>query len=253
MTSIIECNNFSSGGQNTPCQEVVGFQARWPLTLRQVPEPWRGSLDAPILFVSSNPSHDLDDDSPNLQDWKRDSHATMGYFERGFPVPGFPKTRLRTGSLRKEWVRFWAGCRARAAEVMDTHRHDVRPGVDFTITELVHCKSQNEAGVPEAISECVNRHWFDSIVAGERRLGLESLHRASVIIVYGNAAQRALGISRGQICARSSLMIAEQHNERTVWMIALPHPNARKIKKSLWEDYNRNELADLMKELARRR
>lgn len=55
-------------GSAHPCSEIVGVQRNLPLERHQVPEPWSGSIQqAPILFVSSNPSISSDEPYPELE------------------------------------------------------------------------------------------------------------------------------------------------------------------------------------------
>ena len=56
LLAITRCREIerARGDAGHPCAGIVGLQ---PPDQFQVPEPWRGHIDAaPILFVSSNPS-----------------------------------------------------------------------------------------------------------------------------------------------------------------------------------------------------
>jgi len=52
LLEIARCPLICQG----PCSLVASAQHEWPLESWQVPEPWTGHLDAPIIFISSNPS-----------------------------------------------------------------------------------------------------------------------------------------------------------------------------------------------------
>lgn len=47
-----------------------------------------------------------------------------------------------------DWVRFWAAVRKQAFRLLG---HLAVPGVDYAMTEVVHCKSAGERGVADAL------------------------------------------------------------------------------------------------------
>jgi hypothetical protein len=55
----------------------------------------------------------------------------------------------------------------------------ITPGLDFALTEVVHCKSRNEVGVKEAQEFCSKRY-LDRIL---------SVSAAKVIVVFGQSAK----------------------------------------------------------------
>lgn len=178
LLRIARCDIFSAGPNNaSPCKAILALQ-NGPPQERQVPEPWRGRLDSPLLFVSSNPSIDAEDDSPRA---RVSDDVLLDYFSRGFPRT-FPKIAVGNGRLKT--VRFWAAIYRRAAELWCCDVEDVRPGIDFAITEVVHCKSRGEAGVRAVLSTCKDMHWSQVIRASKAR----------VIVVIGLTARNALGL-----------------------------------------------------------
>lgn len=162
-----------------PCSMIVDSQATSSF---QLPEPWSGNLDvAPVLFVSSNPSIDDSERYPDLT-WTEDQ--TRDFFHNRFGAPaGWVRNGLYTlqkdGSFSRNWVRFWAAARSRAAELLEKERALITPGLDFALTEVVHCKSRNEVGVKEAQEFCSQRY-LDRIL---------SVSAAKVIVVFGQSAK----------------------------------------------------------------
>jgi len=142
--------------------------------------------------------------------------------------------RHRFGGGRKDWidedgvrslhwdgsrgkaVRFWIEVRSRARELCE---RDVRPGVDYALTEVVHCKSRGEAGVPEALNECARRYL--------RRV--VKLSGARVLVTLGTRAKVAVQqeFSRSIPPTSEEVMFGPiTIGERQRYIVFLPHPNA---------------------------
>src|SRR5208283_700615 len=222
MCSITRCEIFMRGPMaGSPCQGILAVQNRKPLARRQVPEPWRGQIGSPLLFVSSNPSIDPNDDSPEVS--MRDK-SLEEYFETGFPDI-FPKIRFRRRKPRV--VRFWASIRQRAAEIWGLRPEHIRPGQHFSITEIVHCKSKKEHGVKKALKTCKQLHWDNILKASG----------AKVIVVLGKTAHDAFSLDLPSPVRRL------KGDFRNQWVFTLPHPNARGVKKSVFTFYGNRELA----------
>ncbi|WP_232286003.1 hypothetical protein [Prescottella equi] len=133
---LAECK----GGGGGPCSTIVAVQDDVSLEQHQVPEPWTGRLDlARIVFVGSNPSIDPLEDYPG---WGDDPEAIRAYFvERFDGGPGQIKDGRYSPSRDGGWggaVRFWSSVRQRAFELLP----DAVPGLDYALTEVVHCKSR---------------------------------------------------------------------------------------------------------------
>lgn len=78
-----------------------------------VPEPWNGNLGkAEILFVSSNPSIDLDEDFPKFasEEWSEDKKDW---------VVGFFSNRLKSYKNR-----YWTGIRKYTAWILEENEED---------------------------------------------------------------------------------------------------------------------------------
>ena len=98
-------------------------------------------------------------------------------------------TRQKDGSFSRNWVRFWAAARSRAAELLEKERASITPGLDFALTEVVHCKSRNEVGVKEAQEFCSKRYLYRILSVsvskgdrGVRTIGLKMLSRINLRI-----------------------------------------------------------------------
>jgi hypothetical protein len=214
-------------GQPSPCSEVIHFQTR-PWGERWTAEPWSGHLDrAPLLFVSSNPAAGDPAEvlSPGDLTMSSEDEAVVHTFDDAFDegrwIGVHDGTHLRAadGKVGK-FVAYWGSCRSRATEILG---RAARPGLDYALTEVVHCGSQHEIGVWSAAAQCVPRYL-------ERVLRLSP---ATVIIVVGAVAR---DIVRSMVPATADggtavgpILLAG----RECHVLFLPHPNARGVPKGV--------------------
>lgn len=209
LLAIVRCPEVGKARADAghPCAGIVGSQKADDF---QAPEPWRGRIDtAPILFLSSNPSIRKDD--PVRVSSMTDA-GIVDYYQRSFdPDAGHISANAYNS------VPFWRGVRARAAEILG---RDAAPGVDFALTELVHCKSTGEQGVSRAHLTCAGR-WLDPVL---------EVSGASVVVLLGSKA-RDHCVARWKLDKGRSVYwgVATPGRERTV--VVLPHPNARGKRK----------------------
>lgn len=218
--SIARCPNVDrclGGDTKHPCRTIVLSQHASSIADFQLPEPWRGQIDkARILFIGSNPSIGGDRYalgwSPEQQIWES-QHLAFGGGSRPYIIDGIRKTNP-DGSPH-ERVRYWESIRARARELLP----NAIPGEDYAITEVVHCKSQDQIGVNEAARTCYDLH-MDSIFV---------VSPAAVVVVLGKVAREAL-LGGGASPPRSALEIEFGGKPRMVFF--LPHPNAHGDQKS---------------------
>lgn len=209
-----------------PCAAVTGYQwqsidaatrIEYWRRAHQLPEPWVGHLaEAPILFVSSNPSirgqvtpEGLAAPSRDGITWISTDEAIIDRFDDAFDKHIVDGVRS-IGAKRA--TRYWSSIKNRAQELIP-HR-PVRPGRDYALTELVHCKSPKEIGVPEAAKTCGDRYLRPILETSAAR----------VIIGIGAHARRGLvahlrlssvdGAQQMQIGGRDRLIVF------------LPAPNA---------------------------
>ncbi len=178
LLAITRCPNVvhikTTGDRNHPCFAVVDAQPG-SLDDFQVPEPWSGHLaEAPILFISSNPGIDKgghlpmateDDELTDIFDnaFKGDKPGRIADGVRIIRPDGAP------GGV----VAYWRSIRALAEEALG---RQANPGFDYALTEVVHCKSDNEKGVGKALLTCAD-NWLEKVLKvsrarRERRLGL---------------------------------------------------------------------------------
>ena len=138
------------------------------------------------------------------------------------------------------------GSRSRASPYLSSVRLRARelglerPGIDYAMTEVVHCKSRSEAeGVAAASAACAAAHFAPLLAAcGARLVVFLGAHAAA-------AAQRHLGLDPA-VPLHGPLPVAG----RSRWVVFLPHPNARGKKKSLAAHLSPAQVAELRQGLA---
>jgi uracil-DNA glycosylase len=220
---------------NHPCAEIVSSQRK--AKDFQLAEPWSGGLrSAPILFLSSNPAISEKEKYPT---WAWADERIADFFEHRFGggheqwTEGGLYYLHPDGTRSKNWVRFWAAVRQRAAELLQRDKDQVRPGIDYALSEIVHCKSKQEQGVEKARDKCANRYL--------RRIVAES--GAKIIVCLGKSADRTV---------RQLFDVPEEHakvhqvkdSQRVRYFAFLPHPNAR-ITRSFTKCLSTEELRGL--------
>jgi len=179
LLAITQCSEIPLARNSShPCHKIVNCQK--DLNEFQLPEPWTGDISsAPILFISSNPSINEEEAYPTVS-WNEDE--VSDFFENRFEENAYWTRDARYVLLknRKEynhdWVRFWASVRKRSEELLG---RSATPGRDYAMTEVVHCKSREEAGVTESISIC-SKKWIEPIM---------SHSNAKIVVLLGNRAR----------------------------------------------------------------
>jgi hypothetical protein len=210
LLKIARCNELpiARADPKHPCHGVAVVQPPENPDDWQVPEPWRGDLaNAPLLFVSSNPSLGKDD-CP----WHSESDLVITrYYGRNVISTHFPKWTSRAGVPSTRGVPFWQSIHARAVELYELcniNKTDVIPGLDYAITEVVHCKSIKEIGVPQARQLCATKYLA----------AILSASGAKVIVVFGNHAAAVL---------KPNISAIGHMTGPAPIIVGLPHPNAR--------------------------
>jgi hypothetical protein len=163
------------GNPDHPCCDIVSTQNVPSWSSFQVPEPWSGHIaKRPILFLSSNPSISQTEaylrgswDATRLADFV--DTRFDGYWVQSGTMP-----RNADHSYGSK-VRYWSCIRNRASELLG---RPAVPGVDYALSEVVHCKSQSERGVGQALRTC----------AGKFLTRLLSCSAASVLVLVGRKA-----------------------------------------------------------------
>lgn len=198
-----------------PCSTIVHIQSPTRCN-RHVPEPWSGRItQAPILFVSSNPSINHAEVFPSA-DWQDD--RVVRFFEGRFdgcatdPAPIIDGARtLRTAHSYGRPTHFLSWARNRAAEIL---ARPAAPGGDYALTEIVRCKSVRERGVDQAVATCVSLYLTRTLETAAAR----------VIVTVGRKAHQRLA-------SAAKLDPSAPHQEveiggRHVHVVALGHPSS---------------------------
>lgn len=201
------------------CSRVV----RWNTATtgpRYTPEPWDGHLDrARILFISSNPSADLEGTpvASGRISAESSEDEIFSSFDDAFDEGRAPGIRGGTrlvgpdGSDRGS-VRYWVWARARAKEMLC--RTPV-PGDDYALTEAVHCGTQHEIGVAEAMVTCAPRYLTRMI----------EISAAKMVIFVGAKAKDAAKAHLGLELGSGSIGPVDILGKQRIALHVL-HPNA---------------------------
>jgi hypothetical protein len=200
-----------------------------------LPEPWSGDLEkARILFLASNPSLWHEEDYPTAA-WS--DTDIIDFFHRRFAggrkdwLKDDTRTLLKSGQHASRGTRFLQSVRNRATELLD---HEAVPGADYALTEVVHCKSQQEFGVGEAMMPC-NYRYLDRVLA---------LSGAKVVIVLGRTARESLTYALNV----PEFAVNSIYGPTTVGGMSrlfafLPHPNSRGARRFAdWPEEARERL-----------
>lgn len=239
LESIIHCELLArcKAGEDLPCSKIVSVQDV-PLREQQVPEPWTGHLDrARLVFISSNPSIDPREAYPR---WGDDIAESVRYFTDRFDGgPGQIRDGIYSPLPDGGWsgaVRFWAAVRQRAFELIP----DATPGVDYALTEVVHCKSQNEIGVAEARQTCAARYLPEVLATATE---------ARVFAVIGVQAVREVSDLFGLELDGNNRFAQLEHERRRWTFVYLDHPSSGGKKKRFTTALTRGQLDRVRGEL----
>lgn len=216
---ISSCSNFLDvlDGKMNECVNVVNWQvdshierpvrAEVRRSTFHRPEPWAGNLSsAPIMFLSSNPSFDPRENFPTL-DW--DDREAADFFvdrfseriDRGYGaiegtnVASQDRAILKNGETTGR-VKTWYTLRSRAAVLLEKSIEDTRASNDYVMSEVVHCKSQKEKGVFDALPACVSK-WFQPLLEASS---------AKLVIVSGEPAGRAVKQALAQVTSTGQVL-----------------------------------------------
>ena len=191
--------------------EQVGFSKE----TFHMPEPWNGSLStAEILFVSSNPSFDINETTPELArkenkevlpkiisdpeeddpETKRALEEAENFFEKRITIEKHDSPTRKKILKNPTWrmIIKLAGYllkETRSVEPLGNIDDDQKRSIasQIALTEVVHCKSTGEDGVEEAVKECYGKHTRAVI-----ELFLKSSpEKRKKVVVMGKPAQHA--------------------------------------------------------------
>lgn len=208
--AVAEC---FSGGSNA-CAKIIDTQRVDQLSEFQAPEPWMGQIEvAPVLFLASNPSIDRTELFPTDQwpDGDIESFFSHRFSDSTRWLSG--RRALRVDGTYGRSIPFYGRVLGLAAELMD------RPpvlGADIAFTEVVHCKSEGEVGVREALASCSDRYLHRVL----------SVAAANIIVVLGKSARRALNEVLPETTTPAPLLGPISLGGKERFIAYLPHPNA---------------------------
>lgn len=184
-------------GSTHPCHKIVHSQDMHPGPF-QVPEAWAGNLgSARIVYLSSNPAISVGNP---LAAWASKRHAEK-YPTEDWEDPDIADFMINRFNPERGWV---VDRRHRKVDAAAQHGRPVFGSPEpywgwvekqtksllgpetvwydaAVMTEVVHCKSNNEQGVPEAALHCSTRH-MDRILAASA---------AGLVVVVGGKAANA--------------------------------------------------------------
>lgn len=221
LWEIFQCPNFDEclrkprgfGG----CTKIVWSQSNplgSPLLGRYFrPEPWSGDLEkCRILFLSSNPSISSKDQKEEYPTNSDSSEHVTAYFTKRFDpeerwVSADFKYRLADSlEYSKKSVRYWVYTHRLASEILrgELAGSSAKPGEDYAISEVVHCKSQGQHGVIEALCECTHRYL--------KRILNHT--RAEFIVAIGGMAEMGLYDQLKRMKEDGDIILSETKNER---------------------------------------
>jgi hypothetical protein len=239
LHEIARCPNiqhcYKAPTNSHPCSKIISVQPSYPHTLsqHQVAEPWSGDIEhAPILFLSSNPSIDEKEEFP-LWSWS-DEHIVDFFTHR---YKGGRKQWIKEGTYflqrdglhSRRSVNFWASVRKRAKELLEK---DIEDGVDYALTEVVHCKSRKEIGVEDALPEC-SRLYLRPVIA---------LSGAKVIVVLGKQAAKVVRSAFG--IPNVNMFGPQLISSHQRYFVFLPHPNAH-VPRTFEKVFDKEDLQEL--------
>jgi hypothetical protein len=214
----LEC--LADPHSDSPCAAIVASQKSSDGGDRpfQVPEPWSGDLTkAFILFVASNPSISWEEQYPNLS-WS--DPYLIDYFMNRFGggreewIQGGSRGLRVDGSYSKGTA-FWRFVRNRAQELL---QREPKPGIDYALTEVVRCKSENETGVDSAADVCSERYLERTIAAA----------RAPVVVILSSWAKvKICSLLNLDSIGVNQILGPVEIGGRERLLAFLPHSNAR--------------------------
>lgn len=182
LWKIIDCGLTYCPLKGNICHPIFQSQGCGSRDTFHIPEPWNGDIEhAPILFVSINPGFTPNELYPNLSDHYWVQQALTGFvFDRG-KVEDFFENRFNNYYVRwstsqgkshfsvrltnrsnndipyKNVHGYWNYIQSISDYLL--HR-STTPGLDYALTELVHCKSQAANDISEACFDvCMNKHF----------------------------------------------------------------------------------------------
>lgn len=169
---IARCQEIRlAGDASHPCHRIVTLQGDPSNPARRLPEPWAGGIEtARVLYISSNPSINVDDlEGPQSEesaqmDWSEERIGN--YLMHRFSADSEPVWSVDDRYLRQDGthsakrVPYWREARKRSTELLG---YAADPSSDYALTEVVRCKSQDEIGVAAAAPRCIGNYLDETL------------------------------------------------------------------------------------------
>ncbi|WP_405199139.1 uracil-DNA glycosylase family protein [Christiangramia sp. LLG6405-1] len=216
ILEIANCPNFKNC-EGTPCEKIVKSQN---LETRQIPEPYNGNINnCKLLFISSNPSISEKEIYPTSE-WNEAD--IIDFFENRFSkeseyVKDFIYPKHNDG-YAINGVKFWIHIRKMASTLLGTN--NAIPGKDYSIMEIVRCKSRNEIGVDEATKTCSDKYLNQTL----------AISNANIIIAIGAKSRNELE-KKLKIKLNKGEIIKKKIGSKERLIFTIPHPASRQIRK----------------------
>ena len=228
---IINCGLQNAPNPNSECNALYKSQRCTSIADFQIPEPWNGDIEnAPILFVGLNPGFldvelypKLGNPYWTLANGKFDTAKVEDFFEHRFnssyQYVQYPnKTKIAPNKYKSLRGRtFWAYVKSIADKILNTSNSN--PGVDFAITEIVHCKSKDISCIH---SNCYNicfKNHFDNILSIAQNL--------QYIVVLGRPTRDRISNYFGISSASKNQWYNVNLNNKIIKIIFVDHNAAR--------------------------
>ena len=227
---IINCGLQNAPNPNSVCNALYKSQQCTSIADFQIPEPWNGDIEnAPILFVGLNPGFldvelypKLGNPYWTLANGKFDPAKVEDFFEHRFnssyQYVQYPnRTKIvPEGYKVLRWRTFWAYVKSIADKILNTSNSN--PGVDFAITEIVHCKSKDISCIhSNCYNICFNH--FVKILSIAQNL--------QYIVVLGRPTRDRISNYFGISSASKNQWYNVNHNNKTIKIIFVDHNAAR--------------------------
>lgn len=228
---IINCGLQNATNSNSVCNALYNSQQCASIADFQIPEPWNGDIEnVPILFVGLNPGFLDVELYPKLGNpyWLQanggfDEAKVEDFFEHRFNSRHqYVKYPNRTKIAPEEYKRlrgrtFWGYVKSIADKILN---RESNPGVDFAITEIVHCKSKDISCIhSKCYDKCFDQH-FNNILSIAQNL--------QYIVVLGSPTRdrmsKYFGISP---VVKYKWYYNVKLNDKTINIIFIDHNAAR--------------------------
>jgi uracil-DNA glycosylase len=236
LLKIARCDNFyvykNENQIHSGCREILRCQTT---VNRQLPVPWVGDIEkAPIIFISSNPAL-KDNEYVALDSWTDkqviDIHVNAFEPNKHWTKDG---NKIRKYPLTPEDylnVPFWTYIWKTTGEILGIDVKKVIPGRSSALSEIVHCKSNNQFGVNRAKKVCMDKYLEPMLnLSSARIIVLLGAYSTEIISEYYK-----LNIKLATKMHANETHIAEREIAgRKKLIVALPHNNYHGKKGLTW-------------------